>query len=102
MESHNQPNELRPKWTNDNTLKSNTSFELLIFYCLSFITSSSPYSLFQILTDEQVALVNFELDVPPKMDYLPHRIPVQVVDKEVMAEAQFLAQQRKYWPSGFL
>ena len=24
-------------------------------------------------TDEQVALVNFELDVPPGMDYLPHK-----------------------------
>lgn len=56
----------------------------------------------KLFTDEQVALVNLELDVPPRMEYLPHRIPVQMVDKEVMAEAQFLAQQRKYWPSGFL
>ena len=54
------------------------------------------------ISDEQVALVNFELDIPPQMEYLPHRIPVQVVEKDVMAEAQFLAQQRKYWPSGFL
>ena len=52
--------------------------------------------------DEQVALVNFELDIPPGMDYLAHRVPVQVVDKDIMAEAQFLAQQRKYWPSGLL
>ena len=54
------------------------------------------------ILDEQVVLVNFELDVPPSMEYLPHQIPVQVLDKDVMAEAQFLAQQRKYWPSGFL
>ena len=54
------------------------------------------------ISDEQVALVNFELDVPPALEYLPHQIPVQVLDKDVMAEAQFLAQQRKYWPSGFL
>jgi len=53
-------------------------------------------------TDEQVALVNFELDVPPGMDYLPHKVAIQVVDKGIMAEAQFLAQQRKYWPSGLL
>jgi len=56
----------------------------------------------QFQNDEQVVLVNFELDVPPSMEYLPHQIPVQVLDKDVMAEAQFLAQQRKYWPSGFL
>ena len=55
-----------------------------------------------IFPDEQVALVNFELDVPPGLEYLPHRIPVQIIDKEIMAEAQFLAQQRNYWPSGFL
>ena len=49
-----------------------------------------------------MVLVNFELDVPPAMEYLPHQVPVQVLDKDVMAEAQFLAQQRKYWPSGFI
>ena len=53
-------------------------------------------------TDEQVALVNFELDVPPALERLTHGIPVQIVDKDIMAEAQFLAQQRKYWPSGLL
>lgn len=52
--------------------------------------------------DEQVAIVNFEMDVPPSLDYLPHNVPVHTVDKETMAEAQFLAQQRKYWPSGFI
>lgn len=56
----------------------------------------------QFQADEHVALVNFELDVPPPMEYLPHRVPIQILDKDVMAEAQFLAQQRKYWPSGLL
>ena len=51
---------------------------------------------------EQVMVMNLELDVPPTMDYLPHGTPVHTVDRETMAEAQFLAQQRKYWPSGFL
>ena len=47
-------------------------------------------------------VMNLELDVPPTMDYLPHGTPVHSVDRETMAEAQFLAQQRKYWPSGFI
>ena len=51
---------------------------------------------------EQVMVMNLELDVPPTMDYLPHGTPVHSVDRETMAEAQFLAQQRKYWPSGFI
>ena len=51
---------------------------------------------------EQVMVMNLELDVPPTMDYLPHGTPVHTVDRETMAEAQFLAQQRKYWPSGFI
>ena len=47
-------------------------------------------------------VMNLELDVPPTMDYLPHGTPVHTVDRETMAEAQFIAQQRKFWPSGFI
>ena len=68
----------------------------------------SVYNLFLInpfshsILGEQVMVMNLELDVPPTMDYLPHGTPVHTVDRETMAEAQFLAQQRKYWPSGFI
>ncbi|XP_040567044.1 popeye domain-containing protein 1 [Lepeophtheirus salmonis] len=54
------------------------------------------------LGDERVLILNFELDVPPTMEYLPHDVPVNTMDKSTLAEAQFLAQQRKYWPSGFI
>jgi len=50
----------------------------------------------------QVMVVNIELDIPPTLNCLPHRAPIHTLDKEVLAEAQFLAQQRKYWPSGFI
>ena len=51
---------------------------------------------------EQVTVLNMELDIPPTMDVLPHGTPIHTVDKDTMAEAQFLAQQRKFWPSGLL
>ena len=37
-----------------------------------------------------------------KNQIFPTKVAIQVVDKGIMAEAQFLAQQRKYWPSGLL
>ena len=52
--------------------------------------------------DEQVVVMNLELDIPPGLNNLPSRAPVHTVNKDTMAEAQFLAQQRKYWPSGFI
>lgn len=51
---------------------------------------------------DQVVVVNFDLDIPPSMECMPSMTPVHTMDKEVLAEAQFLAQQRKYWPSGFI
>ena len=51
---------------------------------------------------EQLMVLNFELDIPPAMSYLPHNVPVHTVDRSTMAEAQFIAQQRKYWPAGLL
>ena len=78
----------------------NCALKLLRIHSCQLIRLDSCLDLF--FPDEQVALVNFELDVPPGLEYLPHRIPVQIIDKEIMAEAQFLAQQRNYWPSGFL
>lgn len=51
---------------------------------------------------DQLMVLNFELDVPPPLSYLPHNVPVHSVDRSTMAEAQFIAQQRKYWPTGIL
>ncbi len=51
---------------------------------------------------EQLMVLNYELDVPPSMTYLPHNVPVHKIDRSTMAEAQFIAQQRKYWPAGIL
>ena len=42
------------------------------------------------------------MDVPPTLPYLPHGVPVHTVDRATMAEAHFIAQQRKYWPVGIL
>ncbi len=47
-------------------------------------------------------VLNYELDVPPPLNYLPHNVSVHTVDRATMAEAQFIAQQRKYWPVGIL
>ena len=53
-----------------------------------------------IFPDEQVLVVNLELDIPPGMKELTTGSKVHTVGKNTMAEAQYLAQQRKYWPSG--
>jgi hypothetical protein len=57
---------------------------------------------FYLSATDQVVVVNFDLDIPPSMECMPNMTPVHTMDKEVLAEAQFLAQQRKYWPSGFI
>ena len=46
MKLHNQQNELWPKWTNDDTPRSYTSFELLILYCFNLSLHLS-YSMLQ-------------------------------------------------------
>lgn len=51
---------------------------------------------------DQLMVLNYELDVPPPLNYLPHNVSVHTVDRATMAEAQFIAQQRKYWPVGIL
>ena len=62
--------------------------------------TSSKAALASSANDQQLMVLNFDLDIPPSMTYLPHNVPVHSVDRATMAEAQFIAQQRKYWPAG--
>ena len=51
--------------------------------------------------DEQVAVVNFELDVPAGMDYSPHKVAIQVVDKDIMAKAHSQCAGSHFEPQDF-
>ncbi|TRY67888.1 hypothetical protein TCAL_05175 [Tigriopus californicus] len=81
------------------------SFDAIHTGCKGLVRSQNwmrGSELFDAHEGEQLAVMNFTLDIPPPMTYLPHAVPVQTVDKSAVAEAQFLQQQRRFWPHALL